>query len=96
MRLEAFVGPLFEQLYDEAYAAYTQCAVIGRVPKDLKATWPNVLGMLRRILGQKYYREPPKGSPSDVPSAKELAAFRDALRTHAARLRRVVAEWEVP
>jgi hypothetical protein len=61
---------------------------VPRSIRDIEATWPNVLGFLRRVPGQKYDRSPPAGTPADEPTQVELVAFRDAMRIHIARLER--------
>lgn len=50
-------------------------------PQDIKDTWPNVRGFMRRIPGQAYHRP-----TDDPPTEPELETFAAALRIH---LRRV-------
>jgi hypothetical protein len=76
-------------LYGRAHDSCTAALAAGVLPRDIEATWPNVLGFLRRIPGQPYHRPPPcreDGTrPDDRPTGPEMAAFAIALKIHKRR-----------
>lgn len=76
-------------LYDTADQLVNECKRRGCLPKDIEATWPNVLGFMRRIPGQEHYRAAPNGV-DDCPTRQEIIVFRDALMIHATRCRRAL------
>lgn len=83
------MAPELARLYGEAHDAVTAADAQGVCPKDIVRTWPNVLGFLRRVPGQPYFRATPNGR-DDTPTLTELEVFRDALRIHRDRALRAI------
>ncbi len=71
--------------YYEADDACTAARAAGVLPADIEATWPNMLGFLRRVPGQPLHHPAPNGREDDAPTAAELVAFYDALKIHRRR-----------
>lgn len=76
----------FALAYDAAHDLALVARERGVMPRDIEATWPNVLGFLRRIPGQPYYRPAPNDA-DDVPTRDECIVFYDALVLTGRRLR---------
>lgn len=81
------------KLYDDAHDAVSAAQAKGCAPRDIVAVWPNVLGMLRRVPGQRYHRSPPNGR-EDPPTETELEALAYALKVHRKRCEDAVARLE--
>lgn len=74
--------------YGRAHDVCTAADAAGVLPRDIKATWPNVRGFMSRIPGP-YHRPGPNGR-EDPPTMAELRAFLEALRFHRHRARRAM------
>jgi hypothetical protein len=78
------------ELYKQAHDALCALPDPGAL-RDVRRTWGNTLGLLRRVQGQPYFRAGPNGR-LDEPTDAEKAALADYFRITIQRARAAIAK----
>lgn len=61
-----------------------------RLPSDLDRNWPNVLGWLRGLPDQPYYRDPPRGVSPVTPDFQEIKRHVSQLKLWRSNLQKAL------